>query len=130
MLVPVILAGGSGTRLWPLSREAYPKQFITLFQQQSLFQLTLGRLRNLSDCAKPIVVGNEQHRFLMAEQIRQSSYSDSSLILEPCFKGTALAVALAAVHALARYDKDVMLLVLPSDHLIEDEQGFAQSVND
>ncbi|MBI2792458.1 MAG: mannose-1-phosphate guanylyltransferase/mannose-6-phosphate isomerase [Gammaproteobacteria bacterium] len=129
MLVPVILAGGSGTRLWPLSREAYPKQFIPLLQDQSLFQHTLGRLSHIKDCAKPIVVGNEQHRFLMAEQIRQSS-QHCDIILEPCFKGTALAVALAAVHALAQYDSDVLLLVLPADHVIEDIAGFVNTVNE
>ncbi|MBS0288696.1 MAG: mannose-1-phosphate guanylyltransferase/mannose-6-phosphate isomerase [Proteobacteria bacterium] len=130
MLVPVILAGGSGTRLWPLSREAYPKQFITLLQNQSLFQLTLERLSILNDCAKPIVLGNEQHRFLIAEQIRQSAQPDCTIIVEPCFKGTAPAVALAAVHALSQYNQDVILLVLPSDHMIKDVQGFANSVNE
>ncbi len=130
MLVPVILAGGSGTRLWPLSRMAYPKQFISLFQNMSLFQQTLARLNHLPHCAKPIVVGNEQHRFLMAEQVRQSKQPECSIILEPSFKGTAPAVALAAVHALAQYDHDVMLLVLPADHVIEDVKGFTQSIQE
>ena len=70
MLVPVILAGGSGSRLWPLSREAYPKQFIPLIEDLSLFQKTLARLSTLEEIASPMVVGNEQHRFLMAEQVR------------------------------------------------------------
>lgn len=130
MLVPVILAGGSGSRLWPLSREAYPKQFIPLIDNQSLFQQTLARLTHLADCGTPIVMGNEQHRFLMAEQIRQSLIPNCSLILEPCFKGTAPAVALAAVHALAKYNKDVTLLVLAADHTMSDVNGFAASVND
>ncbi len=130
MIVPVILAGGSGTRLWPLSREAYPKQFIPLFENLSLFQQTLARLSQLPDCATPIVVGNEQHRFLIAEQIRQSSIPQCDIILEPCFKGTAPAVALAAVHALAKYDSDVTLLVLPADHVISDVKGFANTVNE
>ncbi|MBS0286915.1 MAG: mannose-1-phosphate guanylyltransferase/mannose-6-phosphate isomerase [Proteobacteria bacterium] len=130
MLVPVIMAGGSGTRLWPLSREAYPKQFIPLFDNQSLFQQTLARLTHLPDCGMPIVVGNEQHRFLMAEQIRQSLIPSCSMILEPCFKGTAPAVALAAVHALAKYNQDVTLLVLAADHVMSDVKGFAASVNE
>lgn len=129
MIVPVILAGGSGTRLWPLSREAYPKQFIPLFENKSLFQQTLNRLTELADCATPIVMGNEQHRFLMAEQIRQSLIPQCDIILEPCFKGTAPAVALAAVHALAKYNSDVTLLVLSADHIISDVKGFANSVN-
>ncbi len=128
MIVPVILAGGSGTRLWPLSRETYPKQFIPLINNLSLFQQTINRLSHLQDCAKPIVVGNEQHRFLMAEQIRQSAFPACDIILEPCFKGTAPALALAAIHALAQYDSDVMLLVLPADHVIKDVAGFAASV--
>ncbi len=129
MLVPVILAGGSGTRLWPLSREAYPKQFIPLVDNTSLFQQTLNRLKAIPDCEPPIVVGNEQHRFLMAEQIRQLC-TTGDIILEPCFKGTAPALALAAVHALAKYNADVMLLVLPADHVIDNAQGFANTVNE
>lgn len=128
MLVPVILAGGSGTRLWPLSRETHPKQFISLFQGKSLFQHTLARLNPLANCSQPIVVGNEQHRFIIAEQIRQSSQPSATIILEPCFKGTAPAVALAAMHALALYDEDVLMLVLPADHIINDLQGFANTI--
>lgn len=128
MLVPVILAGGSGTRLWPLSREAHPKQFISLIEGQSLFQHALARVAHLPDCTKPIVVGNEQHRFLMAEQIRQSRQPDCFIILEPSFKSTAPAVALAAMQALAQYDQDVLLLVLPADHVIADNEGFARTV--
>jgi mannose-1-phosphate guanylyltransferase/mannose-6-phosphate isomerase len=99
-----------------------------LFEGQSLFQRTLARIAHLDHHAKPIVVGNEAHRFLMAEQIRHSAIPSCSIILEPSFKGTAPAVALAAVQALAEYDQDVMLLVLSSDHMIADTQGFAQSV--
>lgn len=128
MLVPVILAGGSGTRLWPLSREAHPKQFISLFEGKSLFQLTLDRLAHFDALNTPIVVGNEQHRFLMAEQIRQSAYPNSPLILEPSLKNTAPAVALAAIFALAQYNQDVLLLVMPADHLIADGAGFARTV--
>jgi len=128
MLVPVILAGGSGTRLWPLSREAHPKQFITLLEGQSLFQQTLARLAHIPEASQPIVVGNEQHRFLMAEQIRQSLQPQCTLLLEPCYRGTAPALALAAVQALNHFDQDVILLVLPADHVIADDAGFAQTV--
>lgn len=128
MIVPVILAGGSGTRLWPLSREAYPKQFISLVDGQSLFQQTLSRVSHLPQCAKPIVVGNEQHRFLMAEQIRQSQMKECTILLEPSFKGTAPAVALAAIQAVAHNNNDALLLVLPADHVISDLEGFLRTV--
>lgn len=130
MIVPIILAGGSGTRLWPLSRETYPKQFLPLLDGQSLFQHTLKRLLPLPNHGLPIVVGNEQHRFIMAEQIRQVIESPCSVILEPSFKGTAPAVALGAIQALKQYDHDVMLLVLPADHVIHDADLFAQTVQE
>lgn len=130
MLIPVILAGGSGTRLWPLSRESHPKQFISLFDGQSLFQSTLARVARLQDAGTPIVMGSEQHRFLIAEQVRQSARPDCSIILEPIFKGTAPALALAAMHALNTHDEDVLLLVLPSDHVISEIEGFIETVNE
>lgn len=126
MIVPVILAGGLGSRLWPLSREAYPKQFISLLQGKSLFQHTLDRVAALEGKA-PIVVGNEQHRFLMAEQIRQSSYPGAKILIEPCFKGTAPACALAAMQAI-EYDQEAVLLVLPADHVIHDNHAFTETV--
>lgn len=128
MLISVILAGGSGTRLWPLSREAYPKQFIPLSQGTSLFQQTLARAAALPLSSAAIVVGNEQHRFLMAEQIRQSAESKAQIILEPNFKGTAPAVALAAVQAIAHYDNDVLMLVMPADHHIPNQAAFQKSI--
>ncbi|HRE32125.1 MAG TPA: mannose-1-phosphate guanylyltransferase/mannose-6-phosphate isomerase, partial [Candidatus Berkiella sp.] len=128
MLIPVILAGGSGTRLWPLSRESHPKQFISLFDGQSLFQSTLARVAEIPGCGTPIVMGSEQHRFLIAEQVRQSKRPDCAILLEPMFKGTAPAVALAAMHALNECDEDVLLLVLPSDHVISDIEGFLATV--
>ncbi len=128
MLVPVILAGGSGTRLWPLSREAFPKQFIPLRQGQSLFQDTLARITAIENCQRPIVVGNECHRFLMAEQIRQSKQPQSLIMLEPHFKGTAPAITLAAMQALSHQTQDVLMCVLPADHVLEDGAGFAASV--
>lgn len=128
MLIPVILAGGSGTRLWPLSRESHPKQFISLFDGQSLFQSTLARVAEIPGCGTPIVMGSEQHRFLIAEQVRQSRRPDCTIMLEPVFKGTAPAVALAAMHALNTHAEDVLLLVLPSDHVISDTEGFVATV--
>lgn len=128
MLVPVILAGGVGSRLWPLSRQAYPKQFIPLLDGKSLFVQSLERVTHLPQCQSPIVIGNEQHRFILSEQSKQSSWTDINIILEPFFKGTAAAVGLAAMQALAKYDEDVLLLVLSSDHVIENQIGFNQSV--
>lgn len=130
MLVPVILAGGLGSRLWPLSRETHPKQFLPLIKGQSLFQETLARLAHIPATRAPIVIGNEQHQFLIAQQIRQSSQPNCQVILEPCFKSTAPAVALAAVQALAHQDEDVLLLVLCADHFLADMAGFAQTVKE
>lgn len=129
MIIPVILAGGLGSRLWPLSREAYPKQFMDLLNGQSLFQQTLARLEPLIERWQPIVVGNEQHRFLMAEQCRHSCFPKSTILLEPCFRGTAPAVALAAMQALEQ-DQDALLLVLPADHVVKNKEGFVQTVQE
>ena len=128
MLISVILAGGSGTRLWPLSRETYPKQFIPLFHDASLFQKTLERTRQFPALGPTLIVGNEQHRFLMAEQIRKMGDQKVQIILEPSLKGTAPAAALAAVQAIAHHDNDVLLLILPADHHIENEAAFTQSI--
>ena len=126
MLVPVILAGGIGTRLWPLSRESYPKQFISLFGDKSLFQKTIQRSMALQGAA-PIVIGSEEHRFLMSEQIRSLNISACSMMIEPCMRNTAPAVALSAFQALSEHN-DPILFVLPGDHDIPDEQGFKRSV--
>jgi mannose-1-phosphate guanylyltransferase/mannose-6-phosphate isomerase len=100
-LVPVILSGGSGTRLWPLSRESHPKQFLPLLGDRSLLQMTWLRLRGLAGMAAPIVVANEEHRFLVAEQLRQVDATPSALILEPVGRNTAPAIAVAALRAMA-----------------------------
>jgi len=125
-LIPVILAGGSGTRLWPLSRQLYPKQFLPLLGEKTMLQQTIERLQGL-DCQAPIVVCNEEHRFLAAEQLRQTGVDDAAIILEPVPKNTAPAIALAAHEALRR-DEEAMLLVLPADHLIEDTASFHAAV--
>ena len=112
MITPIILSGGSGTRLWPLSRSQYPKQFINLINETTLFQDTLLRLPN--EVANPIIVCNEDHRFLAAEQLRQLSIHSDGIILEPEGKNTAPAITLAAMKSIK--DKgDSILLVLSAD---------------
>jgi len=128
LLVPVVLAGGVGSRLWPLSREFYPKQFIPLVDEQlSMLQSTLSRLDGITELAPPIVVCNEAHRFLVAEQLRQIDINDARIILEPEARNTAPAVTLAAYEALAK-DKDPVLLVLAADHLIQSVKQFHEAI--
>jgi mannose-1-phosphate guanylyltransferase len=131
MITPVIMAGGSGTRLWPLSRTAYPKQFIALTSKLTMLQETAARLSGLSDSAEisrtqPMVICNEEHRFLVAEQLRKMSIQPS-ILLEPVGRNTAPALALAAIQAM-KFDKDVVLLILAADHVIEDVPAFQQCV--
>ncbi|AVI62683.1 mannose-1-phosphate guanylyltransferase/mannose-6-phosphate isomerase [Halomonas sp. GFAJ-1] len=126
MIQPVILSGGSGTRLWPLSREQMPKQFLRLTSSQSLLQQTLARLEGLVT-APPILMGHHAHRFLMAEQLRESGYA-GSLVLEPEGRNTAPAIACAALIA-RQGGSDSLLLVLPADHVIGDLTAFHSSVN-
>ena len=131
MIVPVILAGGSGTRLWPLSRQSYPKQFLYLVDQQyTMLQLTIKRLDNLSkQMLPPIIVCNENHRFIVAEQLRQINIIQASIILEPCAKNTAPAITLAALQAQELYpNKNVSLLVLSADHHIADVSTFERTI--
>ena len=127
MLVPVILSGGAGTRLWPLSREAYPKQLLPLTSEQTMLQETVARLSGIADIEPPMVVCNDAHRFMVAEQLRQLQIRPSAIILEPCGRNTAPAVAVAALQAQATGD-DPLLLVLPADHLISDVKAFQQVV--
>ncbi|HMQ14080.1 MAG TPA: sugar phosphate nucleotidyltransferase, partial [Candidatus Competibacter phosphatis] len=127
MIVPVILSGGSGTRLWPLSREAYPKQFLPLVDQNTMLQNTALRLAGLADVAAPLVVCNQEHRFMVAEQMRSAGVQPAAVVLEPVGRNTAPAVAVAALHAQAAGD-DPILLVLPSDHVIADIAGFQAAV--
>lgn len=125
-VTPVILSGGSGTRLWPLSREAHPKQFLPVIGEHSLLQATALRLQGLNASA-PIIVANETHRFLVAEQLQALGIKASALLLEPIGRNTAPAIAAAAYQALAS-DADAVLLVMPSDHAIRDVQGFQAAV--
>ena len=123
----VLLSGGSGTRLWPLSREAHPKQFLPLLGEQSLLQATWLRVRDLPGARAPLVVANEEHRFMVAEQLRQVGATPDALILEPVGRNTAPAIAVAAIRAMAD-GNDPVLLVLPSDHVIRDEAVFRAAV--
>ena len=126
MLTPVLLSGGVGSRLWPVSREAHPKQFQPLAGELSMLQETLKRTSGLDDSA-PVVVCNEEHRFMVAEQLRQVDLDAGALILEPVGRNTAPAVALAALYAVAE-DPDALLLVLPADHVIQDVPAFVDAV--
>ena len=131
-ILPVILCGGSGTRLWPLSRESFPKQFlnITSNSKRTLLQQTLERLRLFGKFLNPILICNEEHRFILAEQIRELSVEPNSIILEPFSRNTAAPVALAALQSLSNLDKneDPILLVLSSDHIIGNNENFLKSL--
>jgi len=129
MILPVIMAGGSGSRLWPLSRELYPKQFLTLIGQQSMLQQTIGRLNGIEH-ADPILICNEEHRFVAAEQVRLSGHKHDGIILEPVGRNTAPAITLAALHAIknAAQDEDPILLVLAADHIIENNDAFHSAI--
>jgi mannose-1-phosphate guanylyltransferase/mannose-6-phosphate isomerase len=127
MLYPVLLCGGSGTRLWPLSRQLYPKQFLPLVTERSMLQDTVSRTTGLENLAAPIAVSNNEHRFLVAQQLAESGVSSPTIILEPVGRNTAPAVAAAAIVAL-REDPDAMLLVMPSDHRIDDDAAFRAAV--
>ncbi|MFP4040321.1 MAG: mannose-1-phosphate guanylyltransferase/mannose-6-phosphate isomerase [Desulfosudaceae bacterium] len=123
MLLPVVLAGGSGTRLWPLSRRLYPKQLMALSGTATMLQNTLRRLSGLSDVDHPIVICNDHHRFMVAEQLRADGIEAKAIILEPVGRNTAPAVTIAAIHALEE-DRQAVLAVLPADHFIRDQNSF------
>jgi mannose-1-phosphate guanylyltransferase/mannose-6-phosphate isomerase len=127
MLYPVILSGGSGTRLWPLSRAALPKQFLPLVSEHTLFQETLLRLKGFPEMAAPLVVCNSEHRFLAAEQLHAIHSAPLLQILEPAGRNTAPAVAIAAFAAQEK-EAGAVLLVLPADHLIQDISGFHNAI--
>jgi mannose-1-phosphate guanylyltransferase/mannose-1-phosphate guanylyltransferase/mannose-6-phosphate isomerase len=124
-MIPVILSGGSGTRLWPLSRGQYPKQFLPLVSSHTMIQETVLRLTGLDGLNAPIAVCNEDHRFMMAEQLWEIGVKPAAIILEPVGKNTAPAVAMAALTAASEED---VLLVLPADHVIADLAAFHKAI--
>jgi mannose-1-phosphate guanylyltransferase len=121
-MIPVILSGGSGTRLWPLSRPHYPKQFLPLHSHLTLFQETLKRLEKIG-IGNPLIVSNDEHRFIVAENMRGIGMQAARIILEPVGRNTAPAIAIAAFAAL-EIEPDPILFVLPADHVIEDQKAF------
>ena len=126
IIQPVILSGGSGTRLWPLSRESYPKQFLPLAGDLTMLQATWQRIAPIASRG-PLVIANEEHRFVAAEQLQQVGAEPAAIILEPMGRNTAPAIAVAALEA-TRDGADALLLVLPSDHVITDEATFRSVV--
>ena len=125
-IIPVILSGGSGSRLWPLSRAMRPKQFLGVTDEKTLFQLTLQRLQGLPGLQSPIIVSNQEHRFLVAEQCREAGVQQDAILLEPFGRNTAPAIAVAALHA-RRSGDDPVMLVLPSDHIFAKPEAFRES---
>ena len=129
-IFPVILCGGSGSRLWPLSRQSFPKQFISLINKSkyTLLQDTLRRISKLDNVMDPILICNEEHRFIAAEQLRELSITPNRILLEPIGRNTAPAIVNAALIA-KEIDDDPLLLVLSSDHNIKDENKFLEVIN-
>lgn len=129
-IIPVILSGGSGSRLWPLSRKHYPKQYLSLNSDNTIFQETISRLSGLENIESPIIVCNKEHRFFVAEQLTEISINNAIILTEPNGRNTAPAIAAAAIQALDIYkNQDVSLLILPSDHLINDKKAFHEAIN-
>lgn len=127
-IIPVILCGGSGSRLWPLSRQKKPKQFLSLVDDKTLFQSTLLRLQGIPNTAPPIIICNEDHRFIAAEQLRQINHTDYTILLEPTGRNTAPAIALGALQAI-KNTPQAHLLVLPADHIIDQPEALHQAIN-
>jgi mannose-1-phosphate guanylyltransferase / mannose-6-phosphate isomerase len=127
MIYPVILSGGSGTRLWPMSRSLYPKQLLALFGDTSLLQQTVSRIVGKPDFAPPVIVANEEHRFIIAEQLREIGVEPAALLLEPVGRNTAPAAAVAALR-ITESDPDGLVLVMPSDHAIADPKAFHKAI--
>lgn len=128
-VIPVILSGGSGTRLWPISRRLNPKQFLNFFGEYSLFQETALRVKGLEDFSEPLIICNSEHRFMAAEELQKINITPKSIILEPIARNTAPAIAVAALDIIASNIKDDdLMLVMPSDHVIQDEKEFISKV--
>ena len=128
-MIPVIMSGGSGTRLWPLSRKQKPKQFLPLVNNHTMFENTLLRLKGIADIEPPVVVCNEDHRFMVAEQLKELGIENSTIALEPVGRNTAPAIAAAAFAALENNpDSDPLLLVLAADHEITQVPAFHAAI--
>ena len=129
ILIPVILCGGEGSRLWPLSRQSFPKQFISIFDNKySLLQNTEKRINGIKNIQNPILICNESHRFIVAEQMREINVEPNSIILEPIGRNTAPAICIAALKAMEK-DKDSILIILSSDHTIKNVDKFLEVIN-
>lgn len=128
-MVPVILAGGQGTRLWPMSRSARPKQFIELTGPLSLYQQTLQRVSDSARYAAPVVLTNADYRFLVAEQAQEVGVPLGAVLLEPVARNTAVAIAAAAAQAVAQHGEDAVIHVLPSDHAVDADAGYWRAVD-
>ena len=126
-LYPVILSGGSGSRLWPMSRENYPKPLLPLVSENTLLQETANRLDDIEGLGDAVYVCNEEHRFLLAEQVAQLGKKPAAIILEPEGRNTAPALTLAALY-LVKQDPDAMMVVMPADHVMTEPQQFVAAV--
>ncbi|MEE8454290.1 MAG: mannose-1-phosphate guanylyltransferase/mannose-6-phosphate isomerase, partial [Limibaculum sp.] len=127
LIHPVVLSGGVGTRLWPLSRELYPKQLLPLTSELTMLQDTLGRVADPACFAAPLVICNDEHRFIVAEQLRETEVTPQAIVLEPEGRNTAPAAAVAAIMLEQRFG-DALIMLLPSDHVIDDLRGFGAAV--
>src|SRR5258708_1375968 len=127
-IIPVLLSGGTGSRLWPLSRETYPKQLLSLLGEKTMLQQTALRVADPSLFARPMVIANAEHRFAIGEQLRAVGISDPTIVLEPFGRNTAPAVAIAALLAIEA-DPDALILVMPVDHWVRDHAAFRSAVS-
>ena len=126
-IIPVVLSGGSGTRLWPLSRNQSPKQYLSFFGKNTMLQETLLRIQCIDNITNPIIICNSDHRFLVAEQCQQINIKEPTILLEPVGRNTAPAITIAALYSFAK-NKNAILMVLPADHIIEDTTGFTDAI--